>query len=336
MLISFCSAYAYDFIFDNLKYSISSSEKRTVYVTENQSKTNLIGRIEIPPKVIYAGKTYTVTAIDFGAFKDCIGITELIIPNTVVTIGIFAFEGCAGIKEFNIPSSVNSLHGDSFLSCASLEAINADPENSTYSSINGILFSKDYTSIIRYPCAKPEQSYQIPNTVTDLERGAFRDCKNLMKILIPNSVINIWDLVFCDCTALSEIDFPSSVSMILYGFKGCDNIKAVYCHWDVPLSWESCDIDFENCVIKDATLYVPKGTKNEYQKVDPWRNFWNIEEYDALSNINQLVIDTDAHFDIYDINGILLKQKMPNDEVKELPHGIYILKSTNKTFKISK
>lgn len=333
MLLSFCSAYAYDFMFDNLKYSIISRDNRTVMVAENQSKTNLKGRVEIPPKVIHSSITYTVTEIDFCAFQDCAEITELIIPNTVTEIGMFAFEGCSAIKEFNIPKSVQLLFGDSFLYCASLESIDADPENSTYTSIDGILFSKDFTSIIRYPCAKLKQTYQIPNTVTDIKRGAFRDCKNLTKIVIPNSVVSIDKLVFDGCAALGEIDFPSSITEIHRGFEGCDNIRTVYCHWDVPLS---CELDFEDKVIRYATLYVPKGTKNEYEKVDPWRNFWNIEEYDALSSIDQLVADEDDLFDVYDIKGIFLRQKISTDEVKGLPHGIYILKSTNMTLKMSK
>ena len=30
----------------------------------------------------------------------------------------------------------------------------------------------------------------------------------------------------------------------------------------------------------NAVLYVPIGTKAAYMQVDPWRNFWNIEETD--------------------------------------------------------
>ena len=53
-------------------------------------------------------------------------------------------------------------------------------------------------------------------------------------------------------------------------FDGCNSLTAVYCHWEQPLE----------CDPMNATLYVPVGTIDAYGKVDPWRNFWNIEERD--------------------------------------------------------
>lgn len=48
-----------------------------------------------------------------------------------------------------------------------------------------------------------------------------------------------------------------------------------------------CDPRFPNNIIKDAVLYVPTGTLAAYEKVDPWRNFWNIEEMDFVSSVEE-------------------------------------------------
>ena len=60
-------------------------------------------------------------------------------------------------------------------------------------------------------------------------------------------------------------------------FDGCNSLTAVYCHWEQPLE---CDPGFTDEALMNATLYVPVGTIDAYGKVDPWRNFWNIEERD--------------------------------------------------------
>lgn len=53
---------------------------------------------------------------------------------------------------------------------------------------------------------------------------------------------------------------------------------SVYCQWKMPIkAWETV---FNTTTFKVATLYVPKGCKAAYEKVDPWRNFWYIEEFD--------------------------------------------------------
>ena len=69
-------------------------------------------------------------------------------------------------------------------------------------------------------------------------------------------------------------------------FYGCSSLTAVYCHWDEPLE---CDPLFTDNVLMNATLYVPVGTIDAYGKVDPWRNFWNIEEgnYSGISDTPQ-------------------------------------------------
>lgn len=100
-----------------------------------------------------------------------------------------------------------------------------------------------------------------------------------------------------------------------------------------------------------ATLYVPTGYKSAYDAVDPWRNFWNIEEME-FNSIEDIVAEGDeisvivqdgeivingienAMVEVYYINGQLVYSG--NDTtIAVADKGIYIVKVTGKTFKVA-
>ena len=60
------------------------------------------GKVEIPATVEIDGKTYTVTAIAAGAFKDNKELAEVTIPGTVTTIGDGAFAGCENLRAIYV------------------------------------------------------------------------------------------------------------------------------------------------------------------------------------------------------------------------------------------
>ena len=68
-----------------------------------------------------------ITKINDRSFKECVGLEELIIPNTVTAIGEEAFTGCTNLKSVTIPSSVRSIGKNAFGSSKVIEV----PENIT-------------------------------------------------------------------------------------------------------------------------------------------------------------------------------------------------------------
>ena len=68
----------------------------------------------------------------------------------------------------------------------------------------------------------------IPDTVTAIEYGAFRDCTNLEKVVIPSSITNIGNYAFAGCTSLIEAQISDSVTSIgYYAFSECSNLEKV-------------------------------------------------------------------------------------------------------------
>ena len=178
----------------------------------------------------------SVRFVHNNAFEDCTNLTSITIPNSVKGIDSNAFSGCS-IKSIIIPNSVTSIYPSTFNGCTSLTAINVATGNRYYVSVNGVLYNKDKTTIIRYPEGKKDKSYSILDSVTCIDSHAFDSCTNLTSITIPNSVTSIESDAFGGCTSLTSIVIPKSVTSISFwahlgydnDYYQIDNFK-IYCY----------------------------------------------------------------------------------------------------------
>ena len=156
---------------------------------EVSSSKSSIRTADIPEKIIYEGKDYTVISIGRSAFSGCKSLASVTIPNSVTTIGYRAFNDCKSLVSISIPKSVTTIDGQTFRGCSSLTSV------------------------------------AIPNSVTSIGDDAFSGCKNLASVDIPNSVTSIGEYAFCDCESLASVIIPKSVTSIGNGaFKGCNRL----------------------------------------------------------------------------------------------------------------
>ena len=170
----------------------------------------------------------SVTKIDWGAFSSCTSLTSITIPSSVTSIGSSTFDYCTSLKSITIPNGVTSIGEGAFDYCTSLTAISVVTGNKNYVSLNGVLYNKDKTTIIRYPAGKKDKNYTIPDGVTRIGGSAFECCTNLTSITIPDSVTDIGSYAFENCTDLKSITIPNSVTEIGYAaFRGCTSLKSI-------------------------------------------------------------------------------------------------------------
>ena len=170
----------------------------------------------------------SVKTIEERVFQDCTSLISVTISNGVTSIGKSAFQGCASLDSITIPNSVTNIGDNAFWDCASIASINVDLENASYSSVDGVLFNKAHTELIKYPKMKPDDSYIIPDNVTGIVAGAFEGCTNLVLITIPNSVTSIGEGSFCDCPNLTNITIPNSITKIEDGvFYDCVGLMSI-------------------------------------------------------------------------------------------------------------
>ncbi len=187
----------------------------------------------------------SVTTIDDYAFLGCIKLAKITIPDSVTIIGNWAFEKCESLTSITIPRSVTSIGYRAFYDCISLKSLNVDAGNQYYSSLDGSLYNKEQTVLIRYDIGKNENSFVIPNTVTSIGAGAFENCTSLISITIPDSVTSIGDWAFDDCESLTSITLPDNITTISEGtFYNCKSLTSI----KVPDGVTSiCDAAFDGC-----------------------------------------------------------------------------------------
>ncbi len=147
------------------------------------------------------------------AFYGCPNLTNVNIPDGVISIGELAFSGCTGLTSVTIPDSVTSIGFHAFSSCDNLTSVYVSENNKQYSSLNGVIFNKDKTTIIYYPSGKIGE-YIIPDSVEKIGEGAFSNCTGLTSITITDGVTSIGDSAFSCCESLTSLIIPNTVTSI--------------------------------------------------------------------------------------------------------------------------
>lgn len=121
-----------------------------------------------------------------------------------------AFDYAKNLTEINIPASVDTIK-DNFYGCTSLKAFNVADNNSTYTSVDGIIYSKDKKTLIKAPNAI-EGDIVIEDGVETIANYAFYNCTNVKSITIPASVTEITSWTSLNCSAETVYVYKGSAA----------------------------------------------------------------------------------------------------------------------------
>lgn len=254
------------------------------------------------------------------------------IPNYVTKIGDYAFENCEGLTSVDIPNSVTEIGEYAFARCYELTSITI-PNSVTEIGENAFFDCEKLTSAT------------LPISLTKISSGLFEGCSNLSSVNIPNTVTYIGGRAFGG-GKFTSFTIPNTVTKIgkrpFYG----NPMTSLYCYATTPPEAQT----FSDEIYSDCILYVPESCINEYESIDPWRNFFTIKTIESTGiddvtlsgNITISVnggsikingIDGNTKVEVYNLSGELVYCGTDN-VIQNIPQGVYIVKVNNKSIKI--
>ena len=180
-------------------------------------------------------------------------------------LGDFAFYGCSGLTSLTLPSSVTKIGCYALSSCIGLTSLT------------------------------------LPSSVTEIGEHAFLNCRGLTNFTIPSGVTSIGTSAFFCCYGLISLTIPSSVTSIGgFAFNDCSGLTSIYAYMEkLPETGSNL---FLGCDAKNCTVYVPKGTYDDY-KASEFGYFEKIVEFDA-TGIDKVTTSTDVkEVSRYSVNG---------------------------------
>lgn len=132
-------------------------------------------------------------------------LTELDLGQ-VEEIGSFALDGLSAITSIHFPATVKSFGDRALILQNKVTSYTVDPSSPYLASVNGVLYSKDLKSIIKYPMGLKADTYNIPEGVTSIgdcgfERASFTHLK------MPATLESIGKYAFWSNENLNAADF---------------------------------------------------------------------------------------------------------------------------------
>ena len=128
----------------------------------------------------------SVTNIGDCAFQNCASLKAVTIPDSVTSIGVSAFSGCSSVTNIAIGNGLTRIGSNGFYSCSSLTSITVETNNPAYSSVDGVLFNKNKTTLVQYP-GNRNGDFTVPSSVTNIGNYAFQNCLNLRGLFFQSN-----------------------------------------------------------------------------------------------------------------------------------------------------
>lgn len=191
---------------------------------------------------------HTVTGLAESCFDGCTSLETVTIPDTVTEIHSYAFQNCELLEIVEIPANVTKIDDFVFEGCIHLKEIRVSPENESYFDTDGILYKKqDSWTLMRYPAAKPEESFSVPSQCGTIAPWAFTGCRYLQEVNL-DSVQAIGADAFMNCDALKKVKIGENVDELIgAGFAYCTSLEKV----TLP---KGMKIIGDRCFFGDASL----------------------------------------------------------------------------------
>jgi len=212
----------------------------------------------------------SITSIGFAAFDHCRDLIEIHFPDGLKVIEKSAFNMCVSLTSFRIPASLEDIP---IFSGTKFENYIVDEDHPQYVSVDGIIYSKDFTTLIKYPSGKKDSVFLVPNFTQSIGNNCFFQSHNLTSIILPPSITHIGAGAFSSCTGLTSLTLPASLISMGFYYPFPDNSRLKTISFLNPVPPVFTDEINHAIDSKPIALYVPASGLMAYKADEFWGQF---------------------------------------------------------------
>jgi len=267
--------------------------------------------------------------ISDSAFSSCQNLREVNLDENIESIGKSALSYCTALQEIELPKSVQYIGIRCFERCESLTAINVDKDNANFTSIDGVLYSKDGKTLLSFPSGHSTE-HTIAMGTEIIGPYAFAENRILKKVIFPKSLRSVGEYAFWSCfytkdgtvifneglesiepyafqyCLISKISLPSTLKNIGTGALRLCSWKKLVCKAVNPPICEKEALYYMLIDYSDRKVVVPVKSIAKYKNSPEWEN---LPIGSAFSTINHLKIKDNPKY-VYQNEVVIADESM--------------------------
>ncbi|MBQ7543142.1 MAG: leucine-rich repeat protein [Clostridia bacterium] len=181
------------------------------------------------------------------------------------------------LTRVEIPSTVRKITDNSFSGCSVLREFVVDKANQNYCAEDGVLYNKDKSVLLKYPAAKQDKAFSIPDTVQSVGiSDAFAGNTYLRDLTIPAS-------------------FTQAITTAFRAFRTLQNLRSYTVEYGNPVySSDMYGVLFN--AEKTVLLHIPPNVETEFYTIPVCvQKLYNSYSIRTLTNLRVLCIDSAAN-----------------------------------------
>ena len=360
------------FVAEGIRYTVTSADDRTVELAQSEGDP-YAGDIVVPQTVAHGGHVYTVTAIGKQAFapKEYDGyglVTSVELPATIKAIGDQAFYRCYDLGEMELPDGIETIGGSAFYGCAnlvvgklpaSLATLGYEAFDGCYSLADSLTLPDGLKEVPGYAfsyCGM--ESLDTGEGVTAIGTSAFDGCYSMASVTFGDRLETIDSWAFRGCGGLEKVELPAACTYLgIMAFYECTGLKEVWVANPTPPEAQANTFDVNllstpTPIYSQATLYVPRGSREAYAAHACWGQFENIVEADFATSIAHagadaaptvslagltLTISAHGHYGVFAADGRAIAEGTAQGKATvQLPgRGVYVVVAGGRAVKVA-
>lgn len=187
-----------------------------------------------------------VTVIPDRTFQGCERLESIQIDGDITMIGAEAFDGCVALTSMPLSKSLNLIGADAFRDCTALTDFQLAEGNTHFQVQQGALMTADATRLLTYAASAPQQSFVMPETLTQIDDGALKNLRYLETLTFSPIFSDYQAGMFENATGLKTVNFGEGTLTAILDrfFKGCTSLVSPNAFTGVTSVGESA---FEGC-----------------------------------------------------------------------------------------